>query len=64
MCGDGNCDLPSCQALATLHEEMAIIHSDVKPSNALWDCTKLTVKLIDFGNAVDGPVHKGGMFFP
>lgn len=51
------------QALATLHEEIAIIHGDIKPSNALWDGTELAVKLIDFGNAVDGPIHEGGMYF-
>lgn len=43
-----------------LHE-LGIIHGDVKPSNALWDCEAATVKLIDFGNAVAGPVYEGGM---
>lgn len=43
------------QALSVLHEELHLIHGDIKPDNVLYRPTERSVKLIDFEGADTGP---------
>jgi serine/threonine protein kinase len=50
------------QALRVLHEELHLIHGDIKPDNVLYRRTERSVKLIDFESADMGPAAPASAF--